>query len=77
MKNIFSWQLLQNALNFYLKLILGDLDENWACTDKLSTEIAKNKLNWAPRYNLQDVVNDMMQSDLKLMQDKKNLKRFK
>ena len=38
---------------------------------------AKNKLNWAPRYNLQDVVNDMMQSDLKLMQDKKNLKRFK
>lgn len=29
---------------------------------------AKNKLGWVPEYDLQDLVTDMMQSDLKLMQ---------
>ncbi len=29
---------------------------------------AKTKLGWVPEYNLQDLVKDMMQSDLKLMQ---------
>ena len=48
LKNIFSRKLLQNALNFDLKLILGDLDENWARTDFLSTEIAKRKIRGVP-----------------------------
>lgn len=29
---------------------------------------AKEQLNWEPRYNLQGLIEDMMQSDLKLMQ---------
>ncbi|MEZ4841537.1 MAG: GDP-mannose 4,6-dehydratase [Flavobacteriaceae bacterium] len=29
---------------------------------------AKEKLGWEPKYQLQDLVKDMMQSDLKLMQ---------
>lgn len=36
---------------------------------------AKNKLGWIPEYNLQDLVTDMMQSDLKLMQKEVYLKQ--
>ncbi|KGO89408.1 GDP-mannose 4,6-dehydratase [Flavobacterium suncheonense] len=36
---------------------------------------AKNKLGWVPEYNLQDLVTDMMQSDLKLMQKEMYLKQ--
>jgi len=35
---------------------------------------AENKLGWNREYNLQDLVNDMMQSDLKLMQKDTYLK---
>ncbi|MBW8359984.1 MAG: GDP-mannose 4,6-dehydratase [Weeksellaceae bacterium] len=35
---------------------------------------AKNKLGWECQYNLQDLVKDMMQSDLKLMQKDQYLK---
>ena len=35
---------------------------------------AKNKLGWIPEYNLQDLVKDMMQSDVKLMQKDQYLK---
>ncbi len=36
---------------------------------------AKNKLGWVPEYNLQDLVTDMMQGDLKLMQKEVYLKQ--
>lgn len=36
---------------------------------------AKNKLGWVPEYDLQDLVTDMMQSDLKLMQKEVYLKQ--
>ena len=48
LKNIFSWKFLQNAFNFDLKLILGDLDGNWARTNFLGTEIAKRKIRGVP-----------------------------
>ncbi len=35
---------------------------------------AKNKLGWVPKYDLKALVNDMMQSDLKLMQKEQYLK---
>ena len=35
---------------------------------------AKEKLGWVPKYNLQELVDDMMQSDLKLMQKQQYLK---
>ena len=35
---------------------------------------AKTKLGWVPEYELQDLVKDMMQSDLKLMQKEQFLK---
>ena len=35
---------------------------------------AKNKLGWVPEYDLNDLVKDMMQSDLKLMQKEQFLK---
>ena len=35
---------------------------------------AKNKLGWVPKYNLQYLVKDMMQSDIKLMQKESYLK---
>ncbi|TBN00196.1 GDP-mannose 4,6-dehydratase [Hyunsoonleella flava] len=35
---------------------------------------AKEKLGWEPKYQLVDLVNDMMQSDLKLMQKEQYLK---
>ena len=35
---------------------------------------AKNKLGWEPEYNLQDLVKDMMQSDLELMKKDQYLK---
>lgn len=35
---------------------------------------AKNKLGWEPQLNLQDLVKDMMQSDIKLMQKEQYLK---
>ncbi|AYN67418.1 GDP-mannose 4,6-dehydratase [Euzebyella marina] len=35
---------------------------------------ANNKLGWVPKYQLQDLVKDMMQSDLKLMQKDTYLK---
>jgi GDPmannose 4,6-dehydratase len=35
---------------------------------------AKNKLGWIPEYDLKDLVNDMMQSDLKLMTKEQYLK---
>ena len=35
---------------------------------------AKEKLGWVPEYSLQDLVNDMMQSDLKLMKKDQFLK---
>ena len=35
---------------------------------------AKNKLGWVPEYDLQDLVKDMMQSDIKLMQKQVYLK---
>ena len=35
---------------------------------------ANTKLGWTPKYNLQELVNDMMQSDLKLMQKDQYLK---
>lgn len=34
---------------------------------------AKDKLNWTPKNNLQDIVNDMMESDLRLVQNEKRL----
>jgi GDPmannose 4,6-dehydratase len=36
---------------------------------------AKEKLGWIPEYNLQDLVADMVQSDLKLMQKELLLER--
>jgi GDPmannose 4,6-dehydratase len=36
---------------------------------------AKNKLGWVPEYDLQDLVKDMMQSDIKLMQKEVYLKQ--
>ncbi len=36
---------------------------------------AKNKLGWTPEYDLKDLVNDMMESDLKLMQKDQYLKK--
>lgn len=36
---------------------------------------AKNKLGWVPEYDLQDLVTDMMQSDVKLMQKELYLKK--
>ncbi|MEE2954297.1 MAG: GDP-mannose 4,6-dehydratase [Bacteroidota bacterium] len=36
---------------------------------------ANNKLKWYPKYNLQDLVNDMMSSDLKLMTKEQYLKK--
>lgn len=36
---------------------------------------AKEKLGWEPQYQLQDLVKDMMQSDLKLMQKDQYLKK--
>lgn len=36
---------------------------------------AKNKLGWVPEYDLQDLVTDMMQSDIKLMQKEVYLKK--
>ena len=35
---------------------------------------AKNKLGWEPQLNLQDLVKDMMQSDIKLMEKEQYLK---
>ena len=35
---------------------------------------AKNKLGWGPKYDLSDLVKDMMQSDVKLMQKEQYLK---
>ena len=35
---------------------------------------AKEKLGWVPEYSLQDLVSDMMQSDLKLMKKDQFLK---
>ncbi len=35
---------------------------------------AKNKLGWVPKYELADLVKDMMQSDIKLMQKEQYLK---
>ena len=35
---------------------------------------AKNKLGWVPEYDLQDLVKDMMQSDVQLMQKDQHLK---
>ncbi|MCC7297334.1 MAG: GDP-mannose 4,6-dehydratase [Bacteroidia bacterium] len=35
---------------------------------------AKEKLGWTPKYNLKELVDDMMQSDLKLMQKENYLK---
>ncbi|CAM3733207.1 GDP-mannose 4,6-dehydratase [Flavobacterium saliperosum S13] len=35
---------------------------------------AKNKLGWVPEYDLQDLVTDMMQSDIRLMQKEVYLK---
>jgi GDPmannose 4,6-dehydratase len=35
---------------------------------------AKEKLGWTPKYELQDLVTEMMESDLKLMQKKQYLK---
>ncbi len=35
---------------------------------------ANNKLGWIPKYNLQDLVKDMMQNDIKLMQKDQYLK---
>jgi GDPmannose 4,6-dehydratase len=35
---------------------------------------AKNKLGWVPEYDLQDLITDMMQSDIKLMQKEVYLK---
>ncbi|MAD96953.1 MAG: GDP-mannose 4,6-dehydratase [Flavobacteriaceae bacterium] len=35
---------------------------------------AKNKLGWVPKYDLADLVKDMMQSDIKLMQKEQYLK---
>ncbi|WP_053991023.1 GDP-mannose 4,6-dehydratase [Mangrovimonas sp. TPBH4] len=35
---------------------------------------ANNKLGWTPKYDLKDLVNDMMQSDLKLMKKEQYLK---
>jgi len=35
---------------------------------------AKEKLGWEPKYQLKDLVADMMQSDLKLMQKENYLK---
>jgi len=35
---------------------------------------AKEKLGWVPEYNLQDLIHEMMQSDLKLMQKDQYLK---
>jgi GDPmannose 4,6-dehydratase len=34
---------------------------------------AKEKLGWTPRYNLKELVNDMMKSDLKFMKREKYL----
>jgi|TARA_Y100000385_G_scaffold263086_1_gene295246 GDPmannose 4,6-dehydratase len=36
---------------------------------------AKNKLGWTPKYDLKYLVNDMMSSDLKLMQKQQYLKK--
>jgi len=36
---------------------------------------AKNKLGWVPEYDLQDLVTNMMQSDIKLMQKEVYLKK--
>jgi len=35
---------------------------------------ANEKFGWVPEYNLKELVNDMMQSDLKLMQKDQYLK---
>ena len=35
---------------------------------------AKEKLGWVPEYNLQDLVKDMMKSDVRLMQKDQYLK---
>jgi GDPmannose 4,6-dehydratase len=35
---------------------------------------AKEKLGWVPQYDLQDLVKDMMESDLKLMKKDRYLK---
>lgn len=35
---------------------------------------AKTKLGWEPEYNLNDIVNDMMSSDIKLMKKEKYIK---
>ena len=35
---------------------------------------AKNKLGWVPEYDLQDLVKDMMKSDVKLMKKDQYLK---
>ena len=35
---------------------------------------AKEKLGWTPKYELQDLVTEMMESDLKLMQKKQYLR---
>ena len=35
---------------------------------------ARTKLGWAPKYQLQDLVTDMMQSDIKVMQKESYLK---
>ena len=36
---------------------------------------AKNKLGWVPEYDLQDLVKEMMQSDVQLMQKDRHLKK--
>jgi GDPmannose 4,6-dehydratase len=35
---------------------------------------ARTKLGWSPKYKLQDLVTDMMQSDIKVMQKETYLK---
>ena len=35
---------------------------------------ANEKLGWKPKYNLEEVINDMMESDLKLMTKDQYLK---
>ena len=35
---------------------------------------AKNKLGWIPEYSLEDLVNDMMASDLELMKKEYHIK---
>ena len=47
-RKFFSKKFLQNAIKLHLKHILGDLDENWERSSKLSTEMAKTKFWGVP-----------------------------